>query len=509
MDCKLQNGYRMRLSERKLSVIKKLKWLLLSLGIVVAICVVLILIRRDHIPSWVCWKDKEISFDNEKDKAYSGIVVGLKNKKLQVKAGNGDITFESERGFKVQDVFVTDIDRDGDNEMIALLWKKGKYGKHRPFWVKSDEKNYSQHIFLYDLNPDGSVGHKWGASEIGVDAVRMKLMEKNASILLIEDKDKNCTLWTWEGWGLKNIENEVSVVAFGDNLIHEPIYEYARDSENGSFDFLYKPFIKEIQSADIAALNAETVLVDKESMVGGYPSFGSPIEVGQAIKKAGFDVAACANNHVLDRGVTGIDITTSFYKDNEITCVGIQSSSDTEYRPYEIISRNGIKIALFSYTYGTNAGDISKDSPNVVHYLPKENEATEQGGKPTEDENRLIEDLKSAREEADFVIVFVHWGDEYVKEITPEQERYTQLFAKGGADVVIGSHPHVVQETKMLERPDGGDMLVYYSLGNFRAAQGQSEDTKKGAEAYFTLGYTFDGVEIQDYETKEINSYWK
>ena len=502
----------MRSTGKLFSVIKKYKWLLLSFGIVVAICVVLLLVGNDHIPSWVNWKDKEISFDSAEDEGYSGVEISLRNKKLRVLNKNGEITFTSEKGFKVQDVFATDIDRDGDKEMIALLWKRGKYGKHRPFWVKSDEKSYSQHIFLYDLNPDGSVAHKWGASEIGVDALNMKVMEKNASILLIEDKDKKCTLWTWEGWGLKNIENEVSVAAFGDNLIHEPIYEHARNVEDGSFDFLYEPFIKEIQDADIAALNAETVLVDNESMVGGYPSFGSPLEVGEAIKKAGFDVASCANNHVLDRGLTGIDITTSFYKDNEITCVGIQSSDDADYRPYEIISKNGIRIALFSYTYGTNAGDISKDHPNVVHYLPKYIEASEQdssNNKLSDDADKLVEDLKSAREEVDFVIVFAHWGEEYNKEITKEQEWYTKLFAMGGSDVILGSHPHVVQETKMVERPDGGDMLVYYSLGNFRAVQGQSEDTKKGAEAYFTIGYSFDGVEILNYETKEIDAYWK
>jgi poly-gamma-glutamate capsule biosynthesis protein CapA/YwtB (metallophosphatase superfamily) len=354
---------------------------------------------------------------------------------------------------------------------------------------------------------------------MGTVAGRIKLMDKNDSIFLMEDKDKNCTLWMWDSWGVKTVDSKVSVVAFGDNLIHEPIYEYARNEESGSFDFLYEPFLDEIQSADIAALNAETVLVDKESMVGGYPSFGSPIEVGEAIKNAGFDVASCANNHVLDRGIQGIDTTVNFYKDAGITCVGIQDSTDTEYRPYELISRNGMRIALFSYTYGTNAGDISEDYPNVVHYLPRK-DTQEIGGKKAafnetkesaanEQGNKLISDINSARKEADFVIVFVHWGEEYKQEVTSEQKRIAELFAEGGADVVIGTHPHVVQKTEMLSRPDGGKMLVYYSLGNFRADQAQSEETKRGAEAAFTIAHTYDGVELLDYETKEINAYWK
>lgn len=490
---------------------KNCKRLLLFFGIAVAVCVVLIFVRNNYIPSWIEWKSKEITVYED--------TIKLRKKKLEVFDSNGKVTYSSKDDFKVQDVLVTDIDRDSDKEMIVLLWKHGRYGMHKPFWVEKDEKNYSQHVFIYDVDEAGNVSEKWCASDMGTVAGRIKLMDKNDSIFLMEDKDKNCTLWMWDSWGVKTVDSKVSVVAFGDNLIHEPIYEYARNEENGNFDFLYEPFLDEIQSADIAALNAETVLVDKESMVGGYPSFGSPIEVGEAIKNAGFDVASCANNHVLDRGIQGIDTTVKFYKDAGITCVGIQDSKDTEYRPYELISRNGIRIALFSYTYGTNEGDISEDCPNVVHYLPRK-DTQEIGGKKAafnetkesaanEQGNKLISDIKSARNEADFVIVFAHWGDEYNKEVTPSQEHFAELFAEGGADVVIGSHPHVVQKTEMLDRPDGGKMLVYYSLGNFRADQAQSKETMAGAEASFTIAHTYDGVELLDYETKEINAYWK
>ena len=126
-----------------------------------------------------------------------------------------------------------------------------------------------------------------------------------------------------------------------------------------------------------------------------------------------------------------------------------------------------------------------------------------------EQENRLLGDIESARKEADFVIVFVHWGEEYNEKVSSVQGKYAQVFAKGGADVVIGTHPHVVQETKLLDRPDGKKMLVYYSLGNFRAVQGQSEQTKRGAKACFTIAHSFDGVTLASYDTKELNSYWK
>ncbi|WP_051594099.1 CapA family protein [Butyrivibrio sp. AE3003] len=483
----------MKLIADKIKAKKVFMRLLLFLGIAVAVCVIFVFARNNYIPAWIGWNDKEIAVYD------GGASIKLGKKKLEVINSGGETTFVSKKDFKVQDVLVTDIDRDGDNEMIVLLWKHGKYGMHKPFWVEKDEKNYSQHVFIYDVDRDGKVTEKWCASDMGSVAGRIKLMEKNNSIFMMEDKDNNCTLWMWEGWGVKTIDNKVRVVAFGDNLIHEPIYEYARNKEKGEFDFLYEPFLDEIQSADIAVLNAETVLVDKDSMVGGYPSFGSPIKVGEAIRRAGFDVVSCANNHALDRGIQGIDTTVDFYKDAEITCVGIQSSGDAEYKPYELISRNGMRIALFSYTYGTNVGDISEDYPNVVHYLPRNEQ----------EETVLVDKLRSAREEADFIIAFVHWGEEYNKEVTSEQKHIADLFAQGCADVVIGTHPHVVQKTEALDRPDGGKMLVYYSLGNFRADQAQSEETKRGAEAVFTIAHTYDGVSLIDYDTKEIDAYWK
>ena len=521
MDTELQNGKNMVVMKAGPKFDKNCKRLLLFFGIAVAVCVVFIFARNNYIPAWIRWNEKEVTVygdesalqdesNGESSDSASRVMVKLWKKKLEVTNSSGETTFVSKKDFKVQDVLVTDIDRDGDKEMIVLLWKHGLYGKHRPFWIEKDEKNYSQHVFIYDVDEVGNVSEKWCASDMGIVARRIRLMDKNDSIFLMEDKDKNCTLWMWDSWGVKTVDSKVSVVAFGDNLIHEPIYEYARNEENGSFDFLYEPFLDEIRSADIAALNAETVLVDSDESVGGYPSFGSPIEAGEAIKNAGFDVASCANNHALDRGIQGIDTTVNFYKDAGIACVGIQDSKDPEYRPYELISRNGIRIALFSYTYGTNAGDATDKYPNLIHYLPRY-ESEENGAKQMTkgQEDRLKSDIESARKEADFVIAFVHWGDEYNKEVTPSQEHFAELFAQGGADVVIGSHPHVVQKTEMLDRPDGGKMLVYYSLGNFRADQAQSEETKRGAEAAFTIAHTYDGVELLDYETKEINAYWK
>ena len=480
----------------------------LSFGIVVAFCVAIIAVKGNYIPAWVTWTEKEIFFEqsikgkentSSYENSHGKLQLKVGDKRISVSDECSEILFETSKEIKVQDAVVTDVDGDGLTDIVAVVWKRGLYGKHRPFWVTCDEKNYSQHVFIYGIGEDGKVSQKWFASETGILIKRMKLMDKNPQIVMFEDADGDCTLWKWESFGLKNIENKVSIVAFGDNIIHDAIIDAANAEHGGNYDFLYEPYLEDIQNADIAAFNAETVLVEKASMVSGYPSFGSPKAVGEAIADAGFDVAVCANNHAVDKGIDAMEYSKSFYESKGIKCLGIQSKEDTEYKPYELISRNGISFALFAFTYGTNAGDISEKYPNVVHYLPRD-EAQEKS---------LVQDLQSAREEADVVIVFVHWGDEYETEVSAGQRKMAALLAEGGADVVIGSHPHVVQEMEIIKRPDGGETAVYYSLGNYVADQGKDEKTKVGGEASFVIKHTYDGVMITDIEIKEIRAYWK
>ena len=398
---------------------------------------------------------------------------------------------------RIQDCLYADIDKDGREDKIVLLWKQGRFGKHRPFWVEEDEKELSQHIFIYDVLEGGELRQKWFASDIGREVRRMKIIGPDRDTLLLEDVDGNNTLWRWQSWGLKNVKNEVKMVSFGDNIIHQEIMDYADRCENGNYGFLYEPVVKEVKDADIATFGAETVLVDKKSAIGGYPSFGTPLEVGEALTDAGFDVAVCGNNHALDRGIYGIDVTVSFYEENGIKAIGVQKSTDEEEKPYEILSRNGLKFALFSYTYGTNGMDASSKYPFAVHYLPVKED----------DRGKALEDFSAAREEADFVIVFTHWGDEYAKEITDEQAEMAKFFADAGADVIIGSHPHVVQKVDEIINSDGKKTIVFYSLGNFRAFQGKNEDTKKGAEAVVWFEHCYDGVRIKGYELKDVDAF--
>ena len=474
---------------------KKISLLLLLIGAVAVFCALFWLLRTGKLfgpeTPKANWQTKEITTD-------TGIQATLKDKTLQLRV-DGDTIFTSPQGLLVQDFLFSDIDRDGRQELLVLLWRVGRYGTAHPFWVTEEEDFYSQHLFIYNIKPDLTVKEKWCASDVGPEINRMKTMEQDEATILTEATDGECTLWRWDDWGMKSIDNKVKFVAFGDNIIHDEIRSIADTQYDGTYDFLYEPFLDEIESADIAAIQLESVLVNKEELVSGFPSFGAPMAVGEAISDAGFDIAVCANNHILDKGVDGIMATTDFFAKKNITTVGIQSPVDSVIRPYDIRYANGIKLALFSYTYGTNPGDSSISFPGMIHYLPADDDE--------EGKEELLQDMAKARQEADIIIVFVHWGNEYETEVSDKQTAAANLFAQGGADVVIGTHPHVVQEMNVIPKPNGGDMIVFYSLGNFRAHQGQSPETKSGAEAVLYIEHCYEGVRITDYQMLELSSY--
>ncbi len=485
---------------------------------VAAIFCVLIVIKLLYdigafLPGWVTWESKKI------DVSGTGTFVLEKSSLSFIPEGDPDAADNgmdavrlTDNGLKISDLLIYDVDGDGDDEMVLLLWKRGKFGNSKPFWMENDDK-WSQHIFIYDINPDGDIiiRQKWCTSEIGRDVFRWRILDRDENIrlkkdpkintLLIEDRKGEVTLWAWESFGLKNYDASVSFVCFGDNIIHQNILEYGLYKKHGDFDFLYRDFKNDISTADIAVLNLETPLVDNPELYGGYPSFGSPVEVGRAISDAGFDVINCANNHILDKGPYGIKMTCDFFDGKDITVTGIiRNNGDKGTKPYEIIIKNGIRFALFNYTYGTNH-QMSEFLPNA----DREEMPYRVCDLSMLSEDELRASLAEGRKEADAVIVFAHWGDEYSTEISDEQRRYASIFNECGVDAVVGSHPHVCQDVEILKRGDGHETLVYYSLGNFRASQA-GEDTSRGAEALFTFGYTFDGIRLIDHSVREIKS---
>ncbi len=248
---------------------------------------------------------------------------------------------------------------------------------------------------------------------------------------------------------------ELSLVMVGDMLMHERVVESGLQ-EDGSynFDHIFANVKDTIESADLALVNQETILGGAELGISGYPNFNSPYELGDAEVAAGFDVILHATNHTLDKKKKGVVNCMEFWESNypEIAYLGMNSSQE-HYEDYlYVYEKDGISVAILNYTYGTNGINPPEDMPFVVNYL---------------DEDKVISDIQRAEELADFTIVCPHWGTEYVLEETSFQKKWAKLFLEQGVDLVIGTHPHVIEPVKWLTDEAGNEMLVYYSIGNF------------------------------------------
>ena len=234
-------------------------------------------------------------------------------------------------------------------------------------------------------------------------------------------------------------------------------YEYAP-----CFQFM-RPYI---DSVDVAIANLEVTLAGPPYT--GYPQFSSPDALAVALKEIGFDGLVTANNHCVDRGKKGLERTIAMLDSFKIAHTG--TFVDTVARMNDsplIIEKNGFKLALLNYTYGTNGIAVPKSS--IVNLL---------------DTTIIRLDITKAKEfKPDAIIVFTHWGSEYQSLPSKNQKDVTEFCFKQGAQLVIGAHPHVIQP---MEWRKESNQFVAYSLGNFASGQ-RKRYTDGGAMAYIEL----------------------
>ena len=465
------------------------------------------------LPGWIEWKSGTFSDESGKYE------IVLRHRTTRVIYDNS-VIWSVSGDIKVQDAMSCDIDGDGSDELILLCWKIGRFGSSRPFWVEEDEETWSQHIFVYNYAGD-TIKPKWMSSYIGVDVAEMSTGNRGAQEagdqgarvedvaergsaggrqrLLLTDTEGRLSSWIWDSWGFTKENTDISFVVFGDNLIHEPIYQYglhnisksgSDDAAGSNFKFLFdnKDIKKAIAESDVAVINQETPLTDEPSRYSGYPRFGTPAGVGEAIADAGFDVVTCATNHAPDQGVDGLDFTKEFFNARGVMCIGIQTGEE-DYQPYEVLVRGGVRFGLLNYTYGTNETVIPENKAYMVHLL--------------DDEERVRADIEAAKTETDFVLVFVHWGTEYSEVPDEFQQRWARIFLESKADAVIGTHPHVLQPYEVLRDDSGHEMLIYYSLGNYISAQTE-QSCVKGGMARFTVSLTPDGYRVTEYTMQPL-----
>lgn len=279
-------------------------------------------------------------------------------------------------------------------------------------------------------------------------------------------------------------DNTVTLMAVGDNLIHNTIY-WSAELEGGGYDFtpVYADIAPIVSEYDLACINQETIYVSDPAMYSNYPDFGTPTQVGDALAQAGFDVVTHATNHCYDKLDTGILDTIGFWRENhpEMTILGIHDTQD-DADTVRVVEKNGIRLALLNYTYGLNYS--APANSYMIDTLSRD---------------KVLADLQKAESQADFTVVFVHWGEEGQTKPSQSQRDWAQLLANGGADLVIGAHPHVLQPLETVTAADGREVPVFFSLGNFVSHQLTASEML-GGMAGVELTKTDKGVELTSCE---------
>ena len=291
-------------------------------------------------------------------------------------------------------------------------------------------------------------------------------------------------------------DDDFTVIMVGDILLHDGIERCARRPD-GSYDFteVFRHTKDAIESADLAIVNEEVIIGGKELRVSGYPSFNAPYEIADCLADTGFDVICHATNHALDRGKAGITNCLSYWEENhpDISVTGIYDSSE-DSRKICIYEKDGYRIAVLNYTYGTNGIPLPKDMPYAVNLL---------------DEDKVRSDIEKAEKAADFTIVCPHWGTEYSLGVSGMQKKWAKVFANLGADLIIGTHPHVIEPVEIVTADDGREVPVYYSIGNFiswTSGKGRGIANRMvGAMAFVTLSKDRDKkVFVSDYRARPL-----
>lgn len=255
--------------------------------------------------------------------------------------------------------------------------------------------------------------------------------------------------------------NKVNILSVGDIMAHT--IQFTAAKIEGGYDFYpqFEYITNKVKSKDIAIANLETVFAGKDSRYSGKNMiFNAPDNLGESIKKAGFDVLTTANNHALDRGYNGIKRTLDTLDTLGIKHTGT-SRTEEESKTILVIEENDMTFALLSYSYSTNGWPIPEEHPYSFNMMI---------------ENEMIDDIKKAKAlEVDFVMVAIHWGLEYhLKENHHQRNLANSLFYEG-ADIILGTHPHVLQPFEHFQMADISgetkDKFIIYSQGNFLSGQ--------------------------------------
>ncbi len=248
-----------------------------------------------------------------------------------------------------------------------------------------------------------------------------------------------------------------SILSAGDVIMHAGVIKSGKIGDD-VYDYRYifnevKPYI---DAADFSLISYEGVVMDSDKNYSGYPVFNAPPAIMSSFYDAGFDMVNQANNHCLDRRLKGLLESRSIIQREKLQVIGTYQDAD-EPR-HRIQDLNGIKVGFLAYTYGCNMSENALTEEERNTHLSLINR------------KKMETEIKALSPEVDFVIVLMHWGVEYRKEPTQEQRDLARDLFEWGADIILGSHPHVVEASEVME-VNGETKYVIYAMGNFLSNQ--------------------------------------
>lgn len=269
------------------------------------------------------------------------------------------------------------------------------------------------------------------------------------------------------------------LTAVGDDLLHNTLsMDSKQDDGSYCFDPLYEHIADIISGSDIAFINQEVMLTGQ---VSAYPNLAAPAEVADALIKVGFNVINLATNHSLDKGVKGLEACLENVHARPFE--GILGAFRTEKEAAQlcILEKQGVRFGFLSYTYGLNGYRLPEGKEYMIALI---------------DEDKMQQDLAAIRPLCDYLVVSMHWGNEYQHTQNQYQEQLAQLLCDGGADLIIGTHPHVLQPVEWIESDTGHRTLCAYSLGNFISGQ-HKRPTMLGGILDLRLKFDPDGTLLE------------
>lgn len=297
-------------------------------------------------------------------------------------------------------------------------------------------------------------------NSISVDPTSSELDSKKETTPIEEEKEITFTM-----------------TAIGDVMCHNTQYwdAYNKLTDTYDFSYVFEDIKYYTEAADITVGSLETSFAGKERGYSNYPTFNSPDDLAYAVKDIGVDVLSTAGNHCLDMGFSGLSRTIDVLDDAGLSHLGTyKTQEDRDTVLFKDVK--GVKIAFINYTYGTNGIPIPSGKPFSVNLI---------------DRDLIKKDIESAKSQnADMIVACMHWGTEYRTTANPEQEELADFLFKNGVDIILGNHPHVLEqmEKKNVTLADGTtkECFVIYACGNFICDQ-NAENTRNSIILNLTI----------------------